>query len=81
MHLPGIYQPSKRLIFSIGNYYKQKRYAKYFALQTALLTNDKYKLLKGNRLLDMAPEEHGPATLFKKRPWNRCFPVNFVKFT
>ena len=19
-------------------------------------------------------------TLFKKRPWNRCFPVNFVKF-
>ena len=22
----------------------------------------------------------GPATLFKKRLWNRCFPVNFVKF-
>ena len=21
-----------------------------------------------------------PATLFKKRPWHRCFPVNFVKF-
>ena len=21
-----------------------------------------------------------PVTLLKKRPWNRCFPVNFVKF-
>ena len=21
-----------------------------------------------------------PATLFKKRPWHRCFPVNFAKF-
>ena len=21
-----------------------------------------------------------PATLLKKRPWHRCFPVNFVKF-
>ena len=21
-----------------------------------------------------------PATLLKKRPWNRCFPVNFAKF-
>ena len=21
-----------------------------------------------------------PATLFKKRLWHRCFPVNFVKF-
>ena len=21
-----------------------------------------------------------PATLSKKRPWHRCFPVNFVKF-
>ena len=42
MHLPGIYQPSKD-IFSIGNYYKQKR---HFALQTALLTNDKYEVVK-----------------------------------
>ena len=31
MHLPVIYQPSNRLILSIGNYYKQKRYTKYFA--------------------------------------------------
>ena len=31
MHLPGIYHPSNRLISSIGNYYKQKRYKKYFA--------------------------------------------------
>ena len=22
----------------------------------------------------------GPATLFKKRLWHRCFPVNFAKF-
>ena len=22
----------------------------------------------------------GPATLLKKRPWHRCFPVNFAKF-
>ena len=21
-----------------------------------------------------------PATLLKKRPWHRCFPVNFAKF-
>ena len=24
--------------------------------------------------------KHRPATLLKKRPWHRCFPVNFVKF-
>ena len=22
----------------------------------------------------------GPSTLFKKRPWHRCFPVNFAEF-
>ena len=27
---------------------------------------------------EVAGLEH--ATLFKKRPWHRCFPVNFVKF-
>ena len=31
MHLPGIYQPSNSLIFSIANYYHLKRYTKYFA--------------------------------------------------
>ena len=79
MHLPGIYQPSKRLIFSIGNYYKQKRHIWLCRRLCWQMIN--MKLLKGNRLLDISPEEHGFATLLKKRPWNLCFPVNFVKFS
>ena len=34
-------------IFSIRNYCKKKRYTKYLLLQT----NDKYEVVKGNRLL------------------------------
>ena len=50
-------------------------------LPTALLTNDKYEVVKGNRLLDMTSERPGPATFLKKRLWHRCLPVKFVKFS
>ena len=42
MHLPGIYQPSNKLIFPIGNYYAKERYTKCFAFAE----NDKYETVK-----------------------------------
>ena len=30
--------------------------------------------------LEISQKFCGPATLFKKRPWPRCFPMNFAKF-
>ena len=37
---------------------------------------------QGNTLPEFLNKVAGlrPATLLKKRPWHRCFPVNFVKF-
>ena len=32
-----------------------------------------------SHLQKQSPEKVRPATLFKKRPWHRCFPVNFAK--
>ena len=40
----------------------------------------------GSRVPPMGPDSrallfrYAPATLLKKRPWHRCFPVNFAKF-
>ena len=53
------------------------------------LNTNKLMLKESNRLIterSSRPEEFckngvlRPATLFKKRLWQRCFPVNFVKF-
>ena len=70
MHLPGIYQPSNRLIYEI-----------FCFCQRLCWQMINTKLLKGNRLLDMTPEGARSATLLKKRLWHRCFPANFVKFS
>ena len=43
MHLPGIYQPSNRLIAS------KKDIRNILLLRTALLANDKYEVAKRNR--------------------------------
>ena len=32
------------------------------------------------KVAKQSPEGMRPATLLKKRPWHRCFPVNFAKF-
>ena len=51
------------------------------------MNSNKLKLKESNRLITERsgrPEEFckkgRPATLFKKRLWQRCYPVNFVKF-
>ena len=80
-NLRGIYQPSNRLIFSTGTYYKQL-ISEIFCFSRRLcwqMINT--RLLKGNQLLNMTPERPGPATFLKKRLWHRCFPVKFVKFS
>ena len=43
-----------------------------------------HRLFRGEQmyfshLQKQSPEKVRPATLFKKRPWHRCFPVNFAK--
>ena len=48
-----------------------------FFSQTSQQVLDYFKV---NLLLDEFEQQTRPATLFKKRLWHRCFPVNFAKF-
>ena len=82
MHLPGIYQPSNRLIFFYRALLQvKKKYEIFCFCKWRCWQMINTKLLKGNRLLDMTPEGARPVALFKKRLWHRCFAANFVKFS
>ena len=67
MHLPGIYQPSNRLIAS------KKDIRNILLLRTALLANDKYEVAKRNRVLSCEFCEIFKKTFFTEHLWTSAF--------
>ena len=75
----GYLPPSNRLIYR--KLLQLKKICEIFCFCKRLCWQMiKAKLQKENRLLDMTPEGARPATLLKKKLWQRYFPPNFVKF-
>ena len=65
--------------YSRNNFFL-KRLSKLIDVQKQSSRGDLYKVVFGNFAKFTGKRSPRPATLFKKRLWHRCFPVNFEKF-
>ena len=84
MHLPGIYQTSNRLIFSIGIITSKKDIQNILLLQTTLLTNEKYEVVKRKLVVGYDSRRAWVCNFINKETLVQVFScefVNFVKFS